>query len=506
MRLLQAWTWLWAAFPLGVWATDLPTAWERIQHQQEVRVGIKIDYPPFGMLDGQGENIGFEIDMARRLAQDLGVRMNLVAVSGSNRLQKLEDGSIDLVIATMGQTPARRMQATLIEPGYYASGVGLMTGPDLSPTQWSGVRGQTVCAVQGSYFNQTVARQQLLSLQVYPSAREAKQALHDGRCSGWLFDQPAIDRELNSTDSHGFQATLPPLLTVAWSMAIERRERDGRWHRWLQDQVGLWHREGFLLDLERRWHLSPSSFLSDMHQRWSSTGAKTMCQRGADGKWPQDCLKGPIREDVDLLHPQTQELWWNGLVQTMGLVAACVILSLSLGVWLALWTAQRSPRVQALVRGALGGVRITPPLLVMGMVFLGLGGWLKHHLSWQPSGWIIAVVCLSAYAGASVFLALDQTHRHLQQNTLGSAVPSWPRTLGLAWPVIKGALVNVSKATMMASSLAVPELLSVSTTLMAETGQAAWVMNLMLLAYVALGLAVMHLLDVLGRRWRQLPP
>jgi polar amino acid transport system substrate-binding protein len=78
--------------------------------------------------------------------------------------------------------------------------------------------------------------------------------------------------------------------------------------------------------------------------------------------------------------------------------------------------------------------------------------------------------------------------------------------LGLAWPVIKGALVNVSKATMMASSLAVPELLSVSTTLMAETGQAAWVMNLMLLAYVALGLAVMHLLDVLGRRWRQLPP
>lgn len=489
---------------LLVWGATAQTAWDRISQNGELRVGVKIDYPPFGMLDDQGGNIGFEVEMAQRLAAALGVRASLYAVTGANRLQKLEDGTVDLVIATLGITPLRRTQATLIEPGYYASGVGLMTPQSLRFTDWHEVRGQTICAVQGSYFNPTLAQRHLLNLQIYPSAREARQALRDGRCSGWLFDQPAIDWALSQGDNRWFHTTLPPLLNVGWAMAISKAERDGRLHRWLQAEIGTWHREGYFLELEQRWHMPASPQLASLHQRWSHPPhphppCEVTTPAGTPKPLPHECLSALPPQDDELLQSHALKTWTGGLAYTLGLTLACVTLSLGLGLGLARRVMARSEAARNRWRQALGLMRMTPPLLVMGLFFFGIGGLMQRHLSWQPSGALIAVGCLSAYAGSSIFMALDQTHEHLRAH---GATPVWHQVMGLAWPAIKGVLINVSKATMMASALAVPELLSVSTTLMAETGQVAWAMNLMLLAYVALGLAVMGALDRLERRLR----
>jgi polar amino acid transport system substrate-binding protein len=375
-----------------------------------------------------------------------------------------------------------------------------MTTSERHPGAWFDLRGQEICAVQGSYFNQTVAQQQLLSLQIYSSAREAKQALHDGRCAGWLFDQPAIDWALSQEDGSSYASTVPPLLNVSWAMALPRVERGGRLHRWLQNQMGQWHQEGYLLKLEQRWHLRPTAYLADMHQRWShSSSGSPPCGSQNQGDWPSECLTGLQSGDVDLLHPQTLQWWLSGLLHTLGLLLACVMISLLMGLALWRWLMAQSARMQWASRMILGGLRLTPPLLVMGLFFYGIGGWLKLHIGWQPSGTLIATLCLSAYAGASVFLALDQTRQHLATSGLE---PPGHQVIALAWPAIKGVLVNVSKATMMASALAVPELLSVSTSLMAETGQVHGVMNLMLVTYVALGLIIMGLLDHLEQRWR----
>ena len=62
--------------------------------------GVKADYKPWGYRDSSGEIVGMEIDMAKDVAAKMGVDLELVAVQSSNRMQFLEQGKIDLMIAT----------------------------------------------------------------------------------------------------------------------------------------------------------------------------------------------------------------------------------------------------------------------------------------------------------------------------------------------------------------------------------------------------------------------
>src|SRR5258706_15492312 len=70
-------------------------------------VGTKADYRPFGFLDPSGMIVGFEPDLAADLAKRLGVKLELVPVVASNRMQFLQQGKMDMVIATMSGTPER---------------------------------------------------------------------------------------------------------------------------------------------------------------------------------------------------------------------------------------------------------------------------------------------------------------------------------------------------------------------------------------------------------------
>ena len=88
-------------------------------------VGSKADYRPFGYLDPSGKIIGFEPDLAADVAKRLGVKLELVPVVASNRIQFLQQGKIDLMIATMSDTPERRKTVDIVDPDYYASGTNV---------------------------------------------------------------------------------------------------------------------------------------------------------------------------------------------------------------------------------------------------------------------------------------------------------------------------------------------------------------------------------------------
>ena len=89
-------------------------------------VGTKGDYRPFGYLDPSGKIIGFEPDLAADVAKRLGVKLELTPVVASNRIQFLQQGKIDLMIATMSDTPERRKVVDIVDPDYYASGTNVM--------------------------------------------------------------------------------------------------------------------------------------------------------------------------------------------------------------------------------------------------------------------------------------------------------------------------------------------------------------------------------------------
>ena len=97
---------------------DLSGRLALIKKRGVVIVGIKTDYPPWGMVDQEGNLAGLEADLAGDVARAIGVELKLTGVSTKNRLQKLEDGVVDLVIATMGDNAKRRKISGLIQPNY----------------------------------------------------------------------------------------------------------------------------------------------------------------------------------------------------------------------------------------------------------------------------------------------------------------------------------------------------------------------------------------------------
>ena len=72
-----------------------------------VKVAIPENFPPFGSLGAEGEYVGYDVDVAKLIAKDMGVKIELVPVTSKQRIPFLETGKVDLVISSMGANPGR---------------------------------------------------------------------------------------------------------------------------------------------------------------------------------------------------------------------------------------------------------------------------------------------------------------------------------------------------------------------------------------------------------------
>lgn len=99
------------ALALGLAATLAPARAETpagIQQRGRLIVAVDVSHPPYGMLDAQAKETGSDVETARLLAQDLGVALEVLPVSGANRVPTLLANKADLVIASFSITPERR--------------------------------------------------------------------------------------------------------------------------------------------------------------------------------------------------------------------------------------------------------------------------------------------------------------------------------------------------------------------------------------------------------------
>ena len=79
---------------------------DAIKQRGTLIVGVKADYKPFGYRDPTGNIVGIEPDLAADVAKRLGVKLELVSVAASNRIEFLQQGKIDLLFATMSDRPS----------------------------------------------------------------------------------------------------------------------------------------------------------------------------------------------------------------------------------------------------------------------------------------------------------------------------------------------------------------------------------------------------------------
>ncbi|KAB0610744.1 transporter substrate-binding domain-containing protein [Castellaniella defragrans] len=89
---------------------------EDIQKKGEITIGVDISAPPYGMVDENAKQTGFDIDAARLLAESLGVKLVVVPVTGPTRVQFLRTKKVDAIMASFSITEERKKVIDFSDP------------------------------------------------------------------------------------------------------------------------------------------------------------------------------------------------------------------------------------------------------------------------------------------------------------------------------------------------------------------------------------------------------
>ena len=261
-----------AAFSILGLAMAIPASaqtLDKIKQRGTITVGVKSDYRPFGYLDPSGAIVGMEPDLAQDIANRLGVKLELLSVQTANRIEFLQQGRIDLMIATMSDSPQRRQTVGVIDPPYFAGGTAALVLKAANIRKWEDLRGKSICGTQGAYYNRPVAQKYGANIVAFAGVTEALSALLAGSCSGLLQDSTLIGGMLSSGDPKwsAFEMPLPVEDPQPWVAAVQLAERDGPFGQYIQTIIKDWHKSGKLIELEKKWKLAPSEYLHDMHNK-----------------------------------------------------------------------------------------------------------------------------------------------------------------------------------------------------------------------------------------------
>jgi len=232
-------------------------------------VGTKADYQPFGFRDDSGTIVGFEPDLARDIAAALDVKLELVPVVASNRISLLVEGKLDLIIATMNDTPERRKLIDIVEPGYYASGVNALAPRSLHLHVWQQLRGKPVCMIERAFYIEAITERYEPEVLSFKTTGDMYDALMRARCQAVIYDDTAIVGQLQKPDWRDYEMPLLSIMVEPWGMGI--RLGEARLEKRLSDQIREWHRSGRIAALEERWHIPHSAFAEDMHRKYVET-------------------------------------------------------------------------------------------------------------------------------------------------------------------------------------------------------------------------------------------
>ncbi|HWI07326.1 MAG TPA: transporter substrate-binding domain-containing protein, partial [Solirubrobacteraceae bacterium] len=104
-------------------AFEAGTTMKRIQDKGEITIGVKYDVPPFGFKNPRsGEIEGFDIDVGKAIADELGVKAKFIEAISDNRIPFLKDGTADVILSTMTINAERDEEIDFSEPYFIARG------------------------------------------------------------------------------------------------------------------------------------------------------------------------------------------------------------------------------------------------------------------------------------------------------------------------------------------------------------------------------------------------
>jgi polar amino acid transport system substrate-binding protein len=267
---------LFMALLVGPVTVCAESALDQIEGSGKLTVGIRTDTKPFGFRNEKGEMLGFEhdlvADLVKRLEAKLGkpISVEKMPVTARNRIQFLQQGAIDLLIATMNDTPERRKVVDIVDPGYYASGVTLLALKANNVTQWENLKAKWVCTLEGAWYNKEFTEKYGFDMQTFVGRAGATEAALANRCIGFLDDDTHAIGVLQDPEMRKvLEIPLKAQSYVPWGVAV--RLGEPLFRSFVANAIADWHRTGLIIELERKYGIPPTSWAQQMHDKYVAT-------------------------------------------------------------------------------------------------------------------------------------------------------------------------------------------------------------------------------------------
>lgn len=164
---------------------------EQIKKNGVVRIGVFSDKPPFGYLDAQGKNQGFDVEIAKHVAKDLlgdENKVQFVLTEAANRVEYLKANKVDIIFANFTVTPERKQVVDFAKP-YLKVALGVVSPKNKPITDIAQLKDQTLLVNKGTTADSFFSKQHPeIKLQKYEQNTETFDALKDGRGAALAHD------------------------------------------------------------------------------------------------------------------------------------------------------------------------------------------------------------------------------------------------------------------------------------------------------------------------------
>lgn len=167
---------------------------EQIKQKGIVRIGVFSDKPPFGFVNENGKNDGFDVFISKRIAQDLlgdENKIEFVFTEAASRVEFLRSNKVDIIMANFTQTPEREAVVDFAKP-YMKVALGVVS-PNGNITNVDELKGKKLIVNKGTtadtFFSKNYPEIELLK---YEQNTEAFLALKDGRGDALAHDNTLV--------------------------------------------------------------------------------------------------------------------------------------------------------------------------------------------------------------------------------------------------------------------------------------------------------------------------
>lgn len=255
----------------GMQMAQADETWDKIQQRHTISIGVIVTGLPFGTIDPKtGKLIGYSAELAKDIANKLGVDLQAVPVLAPNRVRFLQQGKVDVLVANMGLTDQRAQILDHVPTPYESIGGALLTRKGSGIKRWEDVAGKDICVSQGGRFSQALEKTYGAHIKAYRAQSESLLALRGNGCVASVHVSPTMHRIAALPEWSDFEIPIAddiwPSDSVIWLRKGQSDTRDR-----IDAIVRDWHRTGWLIQTGKQFGMDPSQALLKLHEQYKAS-------------------------------------------------------------------------------------------------------------------------------------------------------------------------------------------------------------------------------------------